>query len=135
MKLSRISLITVIALAGWTAAGHCAAKQASSTAAAAPAAAPAGPIRSATGDLEYYDCTVLLIDHKQGVMGVQFTDEGTNQTSKVQFQVDRKNLFVTDILNRDLLFRHVKVGQNIDVYAREDGKGKLWASEIMIYEV
>lgn len=133
MKRSFISLISAgfIAL---SAAGSCwAASQA-----AAPAAAtntPSGPIRSADGSIEYYDCTVLLIDHRQGVMGVQFTDEQTNETSKVQFHVNREDLFVTDVLSRDLLFRHVKVGQNIDVYAREDGSGKLWASEIMIYEV
>lgn len=133
MKRSFISLVSagLIALSatspGWAAA--------QATPPAAAAKAPAGPVRSSDGGLEYYDCTVLLIDHRQGVMGVQFTDEQTNETSKVQFHVKREDLFVTDVLSRDLLFRHVKVGQNVDVYAQEDGSGKLWASEIMIYEV
>lgn len=133
MKRSLISLIAVGSIALSATAPGWAATRTSSAAPASQAAS--GPARNAGGELEYYDCTVLLIDHRQGVMGVQFTDEQTNETSKLQFHVNREDLFVTDVLGRDLLFRHVKVGQNIDVYARQDGGGKMWASEIMIYEV
>ena len=82
---------------------------------------------------EYYDATVLLIDHTSGMLGVKQVDEGTAEEKKFSFIVDAEYAHVTNNVNQYLEFSDIAVGDSIDIYTEIDKNGKESVFEIVDY--
>ena len=73
---------------------------------------------------DYFDSTVLLIDHEAGLLGVQFFNEGTGKEEKHSFRVDPNGVFVSDSLNKDLEFTDIQLGDRVDIYSEISASGE-----------
>ena len=82
---------------------------------------------------DYFDGTVLLVDHEAGLLGVQFINEETGKEEKYSFRVDVKGVFVADSLSRDLEFTDIQVGDRVDIFSETDAAGKETVMDIVDY--
>lgn len=94
--------------------------------------APASP-ESPTGEKEYYDATVLLINPKDGMLGVNHVDEKTQQNERLSFQVDLKEVLVTNQFNQSLEFSEIAVGDRVDIFTEKGRGGKDNVTTIVDY--
>ena len=97
------------------------------------ATAASGAEATDAREVEYLDATVLLIDHKEGSLGVTITDEKTGVESKKALNVDIEEVYVSDPAGRDLDFEQVAVGDHVDLYALADKSGKERVVDIVDY--
>lgn len=93
----------------------------------APFAACAAPVEK-----DYEDATVVLLDHDTGMIGVTL-ETPSGQTEKKSFQVDPKNVYVTNPLNHNLDWSQVQVGDHIDIYAVIGEDGRETVADIIDY--
>lgn len=82
---------------------------------------------------DYFDAVVLLIEHKAGLLGIQYFDEATGAEEKHSFRVDPEDVYVADALNRPLEFTDVQIGDRVDVYSEIDASGKEAVIDIIDY--
>ena len=82
---------------------------------------------------EYYNATVLLIDHERGLLGVQYYDEASDSIKKKSFEVNVIEVYVTNPLNQYLDFLDVKVGDKIDLFTLVGDDGKESVFDIIDY--
>lgn len=88
---------------------------------------------SATQEKEYYDATVLLIDHDSGMLGVKIVDETTQAETKLSFVVDPEEVNVTTTQNQYLEFSDIQVGDFLDIYTEIGKDGKEMVLDIIDY--
>ncbi|MGH7198446.1 MAG: hypothetical protein ACREH5_06895 [Candidatus Omnitrophota bacterium] len=82
---------------------------------------------------DYFDSTVLLIDHEAGLLGVQLFNEETGKEEKRSFRVDPNDVFVSDSLRRNLEFTDIEVGDRVDIYSETDAAGEETVIDIVDY--
>lgn len=82
---------------------------------------------------DYFDAVVLLIEHKAGLLGIQYFNEASGSEEKHSFRVDPDDVYVADALNRPLEFTDVQVGDRVDIYSEIDASGKEAVIDIIDY--
>ncbi len=87
----------------------------------------------ASQEKEYYDATVLLIDHDKGLLGIKLIDEKTREEIKLSFVVDPEAVNVTTTQSQYLEFSDIQVGDYLDMYTEVGKDGKETVLDIIDY--
>lgn len=82
---------------------------------------------------EYENLVVLLIDAKTGMIGVEQTNDETQETRKLSFEVDPKVVYITNPLNQILELSDIAVGDQLLIYEERVASGKMMVTEILNY--
>jgi hypothetical protein len=84
--------------------------------------------------LEYYSAQVLIIDHREGYLGViTMPEKDDEEPVKVSFPVDKKEIEVTNQIGDSLPFEVVRVGDHIDFFAEKYPDGVYRVNYILDY--
>ena len=83
---------------------------------------------------EYDDAKVLLIDHQKGMLGIVVPDAKGGKEEKYSFQVDPKEVYVTNPMSQYLEFSDIAVGDRVDIYTSVDANGKETVIDIWDYD-